>query len=68
MTLAPAARATLTESSVEPLSTTTTSPDKPMAATELNASSMQAPIASSSLRQGMTTDTSMDLMEWATPL
>src|SRR5512138_2382566 len=46
-----------TDASVEPLSQTTISPASPAASNVRRIFSMQAPIAASSFRQGMTTDT-----------
>src|SRR5229473_3097841 len=57
-TRAPCRSATSTEVSLEPLSATTTSPAIPAASNAARALSMQAPRVRSSLRQGMTTDTS----------
>jgi hypothetical protein len=52
--------AVATEASVEPLSHTTISPSIPAAAKVRLILSMQGPIAASSFKHGMTTDTSGD--------
>src|SRR3990170_9021243 len=57
-TLAPALRATSAERSVEPLSTTMTSPVTPVSRSQRHAFWTQTPTLSSSFRHGSTTETS----------
>src|SRR6266498_349213 len=57
MTRAPAARARSPLPSVEPLSTTITSPAKPVSLSTARAAPTHSAIVSASSRQGMTTDT-----------
>ena len=55
--MAPAARARSALASVEPLSTTITSPETPAARMPAQAERTQAPIVASSSRHGITTET-----------
>src|SRR6266542_4175858 len=53
-----------TDRSVEPLSTTITSPPRPELASHSRALETQMPTVASSLRQGMTTDTRVATCAW----
>src|SRR5262245_14907411 len=57
MTSAPAARARSPLPSAEPLSTTITSPSRPLSSSTVRAAMTHSPIVSASSRQGMTTET-----------
>src|SRR5580704_221296 len=68
MTRAPAAAASAAESSSEALSTTTTSPSMLLFSSTSRAVRTHSSMFSASLRQGMTTDTSVDWMSSAASL